>query len=73
MNVKNYLKLHDIKSFQDGKNEKGGLTIIIRTWDIFNGFRNWHIEDKEIQTAKVSNVVYYKQNNEIEIQAVMKR
>lgn len=69
MNVKNYLKLHDLKSFNEMETSKGGLTIIIRTWDLYNGFRNWHLDDKKIQKAKVTNVVYYKKNNEIEIQA----
>ncbi len=66
MNVKNYLKLFDLEIFED-------FSIKVRTWDMFNGFRCWNHDDLEIQKAKVQNVVVYKKNNVIEIQAKIDR
>ena len=32
--------------------------IYIRSWDLYNGFRQWKETDKEIQNALVTNIVY---------------
>jgi len=60
MNLKNFLKLIDDKI-------KNNYYIKVRTWDLYNGFRNWNIDDKEIQKAKVMNLSY--SNNEFWIDA----
>lgn len=66
MNVKNYLKIFDLKTLKD-------FSIKVKTWDIYNGFRCWNHDDIEIQKAKVINVVIYNRLNEIELQVKTKK
>ena len=67
MTVKNYCKLIDLDN-------KVNNLIKVVTWNSFNGFEFWDINDKEIQSAAVQNVVVYHSattigNIEINIQA----
>jgi len=67
MTVKNYCKLIDLDN-------KVNNLIKVVTWNSFNGFEFWDINDKEIQNAVVQNVVVYHSattigNIEINIQA----